>query len=251
MKSARPAQAGSEVGHLDKTLTEITTTAAQRLKKWRTPLIALAVAVVAIQVGIFAVRQARESRHVDLNQQVYDLVQSPESRKEGYVLDPSRLEKLLGEVRGDPLEGHVLRTVAQFYLERAANLKDRAAGRGSLAAGPDAAPDPAAEGRVVEAFDRAVALAEEAARRLPADQEIQAWASLVKTKVAAEKEASWLKTKRKYAPPPLPGTPTDPAAVTPSDPAAVTPTDPAPGAPTDPAPGSGPAPEAPPGKGSG
>jgi hypothetical protein len=258
----RPVHQGGDVGHLDEKLTEITTTAAQRLKRWRLPLIALAGAVIAIQLGFFLMRQTRESAQAHLNQELYELLQSPESRKDGYVLDEARLAKLLADVRGQPLEAFVYRAAVRFHLDRA-DAEDRPPGLDAFedpvipglapgaptdpapgaptdpAPGAPTDPAPGTRQRTLDALDRAAALAQEAATRLPGDKDIQVWAGVVKAKAAAEREAPWSKSKRRYAPPVIPTSiPTDPAPGIPTDPAPGAPTDPAPGAgnPTDPAP---------------
>jgi len=218
-QSAKQPKTGEkiEVSHLDATLTEITATTAERLKKWRKPLIGGVVAVFGIALVYSLLSAFAESREESFNEHMYTLLGTPAAQKEGYSPDREEVSKLLEDVRGNRAEAFVLKTLANFYVDQADTLSDKA-----KKAAEDATKTPAG---VEEARDQALKIADEAVKRFANDADLQHWATAMKSKIEGDRKTGWLPPKWKYTPPQpktaenagtaaatAPGTPSPPAS---------------------------------------
>ena len=230
------------VSHLDEKLTEITTSAADRLKKWSIPLIAIVSAVVLIALAAWIVSSIKEGRTEDVNRRLYELVQSPRAQEEDYTPPAGALEELLSDVRGSRGGRPVLKAVVDFYLAKA----DAAIAKRDDALKPPPAttdttdektpPEPASPktpnvaelSASIQAWqDKALQVVEAAAAGYRDDGDIQLWAIAVKAKVEGDRKQNWLPPGRKYLPltpsklaPAPASSPAPPSAPPPSAPAA-------------------------------
>lgn len=236
------ADQGSEpVAHLDEKLTEITTSAAETLKKWRTPLLAVFAAVVIGIIAYSIYGALAESRASGINETLYALFESSAATEEGYSPPESEVQALLDASRGTAEERIVAKKVATFFMKQADALEPKAEPSASIgpgasepgAAKPEApAKSPEVAARQAALWDKALALAEATLKDYPDDWDVQYWASALKTRIEASKVTSWMPAKRSSQPillPPAGPAPTDAAApaVIPAAPAAVIPAAPA------------------------
>lgn len=206
-----------KVGHLEETLTQFTNTTAQRLKKWKIPLLTLLVLVVAVRLGYFIVDRLTESRDLQFAERQYQLFESPATQKEEYEADSAKVEELLADVAGKKEEKFVAKAAVNYFLseaekslEKSENLKSK--GSLTLLTEPPAdkpsektdAEKAAAALRAEKARDQALKIAEDTAKRHTDDLDIQSWALSVKARIEGERsKKSWLPAGRKYTLPPI------------------------------------------------
>jgi hypothetical protein len=189
-----------DVGHLNETLTDLTTRTATRFKKWWKPLALVLVIAIAAQGAYLFLQHLAEREKARSNQEVYEIFESAAARQEGYLPDAARLEALLKEVKGKEEEKLIVAKAVAFYLEKAQETKE--------------------DGPRAERLERARSLAREIAERYPADGDLKSWAATVADRVEGDKQKAWLKDKRTYRPP-VPGTtpPPEEAGAQPATPA--------------------------------
>ncbi len=235
-----------EVSHLDTTLTEITATAAEGLKKWRTPLIGALIVVFAGAVVYSILSAYAESQEKDSSERVYRLLQSPAVQKDDYRPDKAEIDKLLQDVKGKRPEQFVLKSVVDLYVDKADKMARKAAdaagegpkdppeastnpASGSPAGSSKEGLDPATKAEMEDYRDQALKIVAEAAARFQSDADIQSWATRVKAKIEGDRKTAWLPAPWKYTiprPPPPPESAESPAAApssTPSSPGGAAP----------------------------
>jgi hypothetical protein len=218
-----------EVSHLDTTLTEITATAAEGLKKWRTPLIGALIVVFAGAIVYSILSAYAESQEKDSSERVYRLLQSPAAQKDDYNPDKAEIERLLQDVKGKRPEQFVLKSVVELYVGKADRIARKAAdaageeskkppeaSTNAASGSPDSSSkeglDPATKAQMEDYRDQALKIVAEAAARFQSDADIQSWATRVKAKIEGDRKTAWLPARWKYTiprppAPPLPSPP--------------------------------------------
>jgi hypothetical protein len=212
-QSARQEKApgDAKVGHLEETLTQFTNTTAQRLKRWKTPLITLIVLLAVVRLAYYLADSFRESSDVQIAEREYELFGSQAAQKDDYEADGAKVQALLDEVAGKKEEKFVAKAAVDYYLDRAERLTQKSKAS-SAEKGSQEKPAEGAEtaAQAEKARDRALKIAAETAKRHTDDMDIQSWALAVKARVEGERNKSWLPPGRKYTFPPAPQPPVTP-----------------------------------------
>lgn len=179
-RQSSPGPQVDEVGHLDETLTEVTSTTAATLKKYRYH-IGVAVAVVSlVVVGVAGVVAIQESKLTSESERLWNLLQSPAAQKAGVSLEA--LEGLLADVRESTVERYVVKSIGEYLVRRAVEDSD------------DATNGVPKE----QAYTRALALTDDAETRFPDDADIKRWARGVQSKLKGEHDTSWMPPSAQY-----------------------------------------------------
>lgn len=170
-----------EVTRLDETLTEVTSTTAATLKKYRYHVVAAAAVVALLVCGIASISWFRESALTSENQALWNLVLSPAAQEDSPGLDA--LEGLLADARGSAAERYIMKSVGEYLARRAVEEPD----------------DSSAETISREdAQKRALELAGEVRTRFPDDADLQTWADGVEKRLEGERDTSWLPSSPRY-----------------------------------------------------
>ena len=178
-----PGPQVDEVGHLDETLTEVTSTTAATLKKYRYHIVVAVAVVSLVVVGLAGVVAIQESNLTSENERLWNLLQSPAAQKAGVSLEA--LEELLADARESTVERYVVKSVGEYLLRRA--VED-----------PDDATSTTNGVPKEQAYTRALALTNEAKTRFPDDADIQSWAGGVLSKLEGEHDTSWMPPSPRY-----------------------------------------------------
>lgn len=186
-----------EVTRLDEKLTEVTSTAAATLKKYRYHIVAAVVVLILLVGGIASITWMRERSLTKENQALWNLVLSPEAQKDGPTLEA--LERLIEDARGTEVERYVLKSVGEYLAQRAVEDENEDVSSAAKISREDA-------------YRKALELASEVRTRFPDDKEddkdLQTWADGVEKKLKGEHDTSWLPSSPKYD---LPAPPAPPA----------------------------------------
>lgn len=176
-----PGTPVDEVGHLDETLTEVTTTTAATLKKYRYHMVATVALVSLIIVGIAGAVALQEGGVVSKNRELWNLLQSPAAQKAGPSLEA--IDQLLTDARDSTAERYIIKSVGDYLLSRAIADSDETTSGVSKE----------------QARTRALALASDAAARYLDDEDLQSWADSLEKKLEGEWDTSWIPPNPRYA----------------------------------------------------
>ena len=212
----KPLGRDEQVGHLEDTLTELTNTTAQRLKRWRTPLLTVVVLGILVWLVYNLADSFSESRDLQIAEREYQIFGSQAAQKEDYEPDSNLVPALLDDVAGKKEEKFVAKKAVDFYLEQSEQLTQKSKAQADSSA-ETKAPQAEAAGqsnsapgksellaKAEKARDQALKIAEDTAKRHTDDMDIQSWALAVKAKIEGERNKSWLPPGRKYGLPPVP-----------------------------------------------
>lgn len=180
--SRQPPGQVEDIGHLDETLTEITSTTAATLKKYRYPILGAIGVVSLIAVGIAVGVGIHERGLTSENEALWSLLQSPAAESAGPSL--GAIDGLLEDARGTLAERYIVKSVGEYLLFRAV-------------ADPEDATATAGVPKE-QAYQRALALASEARTRFPDDADIQKWAGSMQAKLEGEHDTAWMPPSPEY-----------------------------------------------------
>lgn len=223
----KEVQGPENVGHLEETLTEITSTTAKGLKRLQKPLLAVLLLIVCVGLLYSAMRAFESGRVEDSNVRFYRVFSGPVAR--GEEPDLKAVEQLLLDVEGLEGETYMASQVGSYLLTQADGIEERKREeeREKKVAEEKKEAKPSAEvlppvpetGKATdaekkmesvcgmtpqEARERALLLAQKTAERYPRDRHVQSWASEVKEKVDGATKSGWLPAPWKYRLPPPP-----------------------------------------------
>ena len=110
--SRQPPGQVEDIGHLDETLTEITSTTAATLKKYRYPILGAIGVVSLIAVGIAVGVGIHERGLTSENEALWSLLQSPAAESAGPSL--GAIDGLLEDARGTLAERYIVKSVGEY-----------------------------------------------------------------------------------------------------------------------------------------
>ncbi len=172
-----------DVGHLDETLTEITSTTAATLRKYRYHIVGAIAVLILLAIGIAVVVGIQESSLTGENEELWSLLESPAAQSAGPSLEA--IEGLLADAQGTTVERYVIKSVGEYLLLRAV-------------ADPDDTKTAPAGVPKDQAYQKALALASEARTRFPDDADVGKWAEGLQSKLEGERDTSWMPPSPKY-----------------------------------------------------
>jgi hypothetical protein len=203
-QGTKPASTATEpkVGHLNQTLSLAVRTTVKKVQQWRLPILAVVVAAILAVLANAAYDWLQAQKEEALSATLYELFTSPAAAQEGYQPDEKKVAALLAEVRGQPAERHVYKTVVDYYLK---TMTAKSLEESKTSSSPDpGGADSESDFRWCEdedtAADRVLTLSETAAKEFPDDEDVQAWAMNAKTKVLDERDRDWLPEGWKFTP---------------------------------------------------
>jgi hypothetical protein len=236
---------------LDAKITQVFSSAARAIHRFRAPIIIAVSAIVAVVSLYLLFGWIQGSREEGLAMRLFQLVDSREAKQDQKAVLTADLDRLIQDSRGANIERYVLKSVTRSLLGRAYQ-SDADLDSTDL----DILKEHSGESKVKEDNTEIVKKIEEYAQlgreRFPDDQDMQAWSSSLLERVKSEREFKSKALEQRAFRPVIstkpasaPGTSTE-AAAPPAGapPAAAAPTDAPPAAAAPPSPGTTP-PESP------
>ncbi len=174
---AQHPKTADDVGHLDESLSDVASSAVDKLKRYGPYLLGGAVLIALIMGAVTAIHSLGESSLAENNSRLWRHVQSSDARRSDAAVNLPEIDALVNDVRGSDAERYFLKTIGNFFLSHAERS-------GDTPAAPGLPRDTARE--------RALSLADRALESFPDDPDLRKWAEGVKAVLAAAADRSWL-----------------------------------------------------------
>jgi len=182
-----PSKEVPPVVSLDTKITQVFSSAARGLHRFRAPIIIAVSAIVAVVSLYFLFGWMQSSREEGLAMRLFQLVDSREAKKDEKAVLTADLDRLIQDSRGAKIERYVLKSVTRSLLGKAYK-SDADLDSTDL----DILNEHSGESKVQEDNTEIVKKIEEYAQlgreRFPDDQDMQAWSSSLLERVKSERE---------------------------------------------------------------